>query len=70
MRLIDYLPEFLREYLLERQRMKVWSKAYDLAKNEKYKEAAEVYTNFAPRFLEYSQIGFGELMYWVVSQNL
>ncbi len=63
MKFIDYLPEFLRDYLLERQRMKVWSKAYDLAKKEKYQEAAEVYNNFAPRLLEYNKVGFGELMY-------
>lgn len=65
MKFIDYLPKFLRGYLLEKQRERICGKAYDLAKKEKYKEAAEIYTNFAPKLLEYDDIGFGELMYCI-----
>lgn len=65
MKFIDYFPEFLKEYLLERQRQKVWERAYNLAQQEKYTEAAEVYTKFAPKLLEYSNVGFGELLYCV-----
>lgn len=65
MKFIDYLPEFIREYLLEKRREKICAKAYNLAQQEKYAEAAEVYVRFAPELLEYRQTGYGKLMYCV-----
>lgn len=54
----DYFPGFIKEYFRERRRAKVVDKAIDLAAQEKYADAAEVYTRYAPEVLEY-----GELLY-------
>lgn len=63
--IIDYFREFFEDYFQERRREKVNDKAYELAQQEKFAEAAEVYIRFAPELLKYSSPGYGQLMYCV-----
>jgi len=65
MEFIKDIREYFEDYFQKRRRNKVNAEAFELARQEKYAEAAEVYMRFAPELLKYSQIGYGELMYCI-----